>query len=325
MGSRYLTDLATVVRGAGIVVQEEPGWQTRARGSGGYNSGLPNHVMAHHTASGPSSDGQSDCNYMCYGSENRPIANLYLSRSGKVWVMAAGATNTNGSGHDPCGATSNDSMNAAAVGIECANEGTGEPYPTVQQDVYVRLVAALCAHYAIPVGRVHSHFEWAPDRKIDPAGQSRYATGSAKWNMNAFRADVEAGQLPAPTPTPPGRKKLMYVLLQDELGAHWATNMLQCRYLYSSTLIDVFKSMLTVFGYGTTPTKVKSADIKGGAYGEMIGPPPTAYGSTVWHNWTATWGLDLPQYGEVGAARADVALQDVRARVIAIQQAVASR
>lgn len=193
MGSRYLTDLANVVRGAGITVQEEPGWQTRARGSGGYNSGLPNHVMAHHTASNASSDGQADVNYMCYGSENRPISNLYLSRSGKVWVMAAGATNTNGSGHDPCGATANDSMNSSAIGIECANNGVGEPYPTVQQDVYVKLCRVLCDHYGIPNGRIHSHFEWAPDRKIDPAGQSRYASGGNKWNMGQFRSDCAAG------------------------------------------------------------------------------------------------------------------------------------
>lgn len=196
-----------MVRGLGITVQEEPGWQSRSRSSGGYNSGLPNHVMAHHTASNPSSDGQSDVNYMCYGSDNRPVANLYLSRTGKVWIMAAGATNTNGSGSDPCGATANDSMNSAAIGIEAANNGTGETWPTVQQDVYVKLVNGLCDHYGIPVGRVHSHFEWAPTRKIDPAGSSKYASGGNKWNMDAFRGDViafgaDGGQPPTPIPPP---------------------------------------------------------------------------------------------------------------------------
>ena len=29
MGARYLTDLAAVVRAAGLEVHEEPGWQTR--------------------------------------------------------------------------------------------------------------------------------------------------------------------------------------------------------------------------------------------------------------------------------------------------------
>jgi len=170
--------------------------------------------MCHHTASNPSSDGQSDVNYMVSGSDAAPVANLYLSRSGKVWVMAGGATNTNGSGSDPCGHTPTDSMNTHAIGIEAANNGVGEPWPTVQQDVYVRLVHALCDHYAIPVGRVHSHFEWAPTRKIDPAGSSRYASGSNMWNMDGFRGDVITGgtptpPTPTPTPTPEGMDETM--------------------------------------------------------------------------------------------------------------------
>lgn len=209
MGSRYLTDLADVCRGLGAWVHEEPGWQTRARGSGGYNSGLPTHVMCHHTASNPSSDGQSDVNYMCYSSENRPIANLYLSRTGEVWVMAAGATNTNGSGHDYWGGgVPNDSMNSYAIGIEAANNGVGEPWPAQQQDMYIRLVNGLCAHYGIPIGHVRAHFEWAPDRKIDPAGQSRYASGGSTWNMDQFRGDCatlspQPPQPGTPQPEPP--------------------------------------------------------------------------------------------------------------------------
>lgn len=201
MGSRYLTDLAQVCRTAVTVVHEENGWQTRARSSGGYNAGLPNHVMCHHTASNPSSDGQSDVNYMCYGSDNRPVANLYLSRKGEVWVMAGGATNTNGKGHDYwSGGVPNDSMNSYAIGIEAANNGVGEPWPEVQQLAYVDLVICLCDHYGIPNNQVRAHFEWAPDRKIDPAGQSYWATGSNKWNMNQFRVDCEGGARPTPGP-----------------------------------------------------------------------------------------------------------------------------
>jgi hypothetical protein len=187
---RYLTDLADVVRAAGLAVVEEPGWQTRARSSGGYGDGRPTHIMCHHTASGPGSDGQADVDYMCYGSDIRPVANLYLARNGQVWIMAAGATNTNGSGVDPCALTADDDMNVHAVGIEAANGGTGEPWPDIQQDAYVTLVAALCAAYTIDTGRVHAHFEWAPSRKIDPAGESRYADGAASWNMDIFRGDI---------------------------------------------------------------------------------------------------------------------------------------
>ena len=215
MGSRYLTDLANVVRGAGLVVQEEPGWQTRARGSGGYDSGRPNHIMVHHTASGPSSDGQPDVNYQCYGSDAKPVANLYLSRSGKVWIMAAGATNTNGTGTDPCGVTPMDSMNSHAIGIEAGNNGVGEVWPQAQQDAYVKLVAALCNAYGIPTGRIHSHIEWAPGRKIDPAGPSQWPpiNSSQSWDMNAFRGDVWLA--PNPTPTPGGDDPMRILILMD--------------------------------------------------------------------------------------------------------------
>ncbi|HEY4377308.1 MAG TPA: N-acetylmuramoyl-L-alanine amidase, partial [Acidimicrobiales bacterium] len=163
MSGRYLTDLADVCRRAGLVVQEEPGWQSRSRSSGGYASGRPTTVMCHHTASGASSDGQADVNYCCYGSADRPLANLYLARSGKVWVMAAGATNTNGKG-GPLNGVPADSMNTYAVAIEAANNGVGEPWPAAQQDAYVVLVVALQDAYGCP--HVSSHFEWSPGRKI---------------------------------------------------------------------------------------------------------------------------------------------------------------
>jgi hypothetical protein len=198
MGSKYLTDLATVCRNAGLVVQEEPNWQTRSRGSGGYDSGRPTHVMIHHTASNPSSDGQSDVNYCCYNSADRPWPTCTLSRSGKVWIMAAGATNTNGKGQDTWGGgVPNDSMNTYAVGIEAANTGTGEPWAQVQQDAYVARTKALCLAYGIPNNNIRQHSEWAPDRKIDPAGPSQWATRWT-WNGAAYRQTC-AGSTPPPT------------------------------------------------------------------------------------------------------------------------------
>jgi hypothetical protein len=107
-------------------------------------------------------------------------------------VLAAGATNTNGKG-GPLDGVPADSMNTHAIGVE-ANGGYGEAWPTVQTDSYTRGVAALMAHYRIDHCR--AHFEWAPDRKIDPAGPSPWATGNASWNMDAFRADLNGGDMP---------------------------------------------------------------------------------------------------------------------------------
>ena len=191
MGDRYLADLADVCRWAGLDVIEVDGWHHRARGSGGYDSGRPNHVMVHHTASGAGSDGWPDVNYCTFSDEDAPLCNLYLNRGGSVWVCAGGATNTNGSGQDPCNTTADDSMNSSAIGIEAGNNGSGELWPRAQLDALLTLTRALCDHYGIPTSRVHSHQEWAPGRKVDPAGPDRYASGGGTWNMDAFRSDLE--------------------------------------------------------------------------------------------------------------------------------------
>jgi hypothetical protein len=197
MGDRYLTDLADVCRRVGVPVHEVDGWQTRARGSGGYEAGRPDHVIVHHTASGPSSDGWPDVNYCTYGDEDAPLCNLYLSRVPELYVCAAGATNTNGAGYDPCQMIPDDSMNSHAIGIEAGNNGTGEAWPDPMLDAYLQLCRVLCDAYNIPVSAVHSHWEWAPTRKNDPAGGPRWQHGGGpsaiSWTMDEFRADLAAG------------------------------------------------------------------------------------------------------------------------------------
>jgi hypothetical protein len=139
---------------------------------------------------------------------------LYLSRSGIFYVVAAGRVCTNGAGSSKPwnGGVPDDMMNHYAISIEAANNGIGEAWSPIQIHSYVHGVAALTRAYNIPIERVRAHFEWAPGRKIDPAGQSPYANGSAKWNMDQFRADVVAVNIavsipptpdPIPVPIPP--------------------------------------------------------------------------------------------------------------------------
>jgi len=222
MGYMYLTDLADVLWAAGLTVVEHPGWETRARGSGGYEPGRPDHVMVHHTASGPSSDPAGDVAYIAAGADAAPLANLYLSRTGVVTVIAAGATNTNGSGTAPWpGGCPDDQMNTHAIGIEAANSGTGESWPAVQQDAYLAVCSALCTAYGIPPDRVRAHYEYAPGRKIDPAGPSDYATGSNSWAMDPFRADVAAVTAPAPTPPDPPPSEdndMAFIIINRDTG-----------------------------------------------------------------------------------------------------------
>ncbi|CAF0965573.1 unnamed protein product [Rotaria sordida] len=155
--NRMLTDLADILRKAGLNVVEEPGWKTRGHG-----------VMA----SVKVRDGRPDL--------SGPLSQLGLGRSGTWYVIAAGR-----SYH--AGATIDDSIfgNSNSIGIEA--EATGTPadnvghkhWPEVQWESYVRGVKALQAAYGVLTSRVLGHKEAAvpAGRKPDP-----------NFSMNEFRA-----------------------------------------------------------------------------------------------------------------------------------------
>jgi hypothetical protein len=190
-GGRSLTDLADVLRRAGLRVHEVDGWEQRQRGGSGYGQADPIGVIVHHTASPPSWDGQPDTRFLTFDCDVKPMANLYLDRGGQWWVLAGGATNTNGAG-GPWGPIPRDSANSRVIGIEAGNNGVGEPWPDVMQDSYVAGVAALADAYGVEAANILSHQEWAPTRKVDPAGPSRFGSvnGSGSWDMDRFRAAV---------------------------------------------------------------------------------------------------------------------------------------
>lgn len=205
MGSVWLGSLPDVLRNAGVPVEVYPGWETRSRSSGGYDTVLG--IQVHHTASNTTP--KNDMAYMWLNAPAKPIGALYLDRTGRWTVGAAGATNTSGKGGPLLttrGTIPLDAANRFVISIEAANRGDGEVWPDAQLRSYVKGVAALARAYLggvvrIP-GDVHSHFEWAPTRKNDPAGNSWYATGASKWNMTQFRSDVNAAITP-PQPPPP--------------------------------------------------------------------------------------------------------------------------
>jgi N-acetylmuramoyl-L-alanine amidase len=196
MGLIYLTDLATWLRDAGLNVIEYSGWQERSRGSGGYDQ-LPLCVMWHHTASGPSWNGQKDADYIATGDEDAPLANLYIDRSGTVWVIAAGATNTNGSGNSITfsrGTVPQDSMNTRALGVEMGNDGVGELWPRVQVDSMFMVSNVCNANFGNQPTDVSTHNFYAPTRKIDPATinvegswKPASANSSSSWHVESVR------------------------------------------------------------------------------------------------------------------------------------------
>jgi len=205
-GGSLLQDLADVLRKAGLTVQEVDGWKQRQRGGSGYQMSRPEGIIVHHTASPSSWDGKRDVDYMTKQCDAKPLANLYLDRSGRFWVLAAGATNTNGKG-GPWQSLPQNGANSRVIGIEAGNNGLGEAWPEAMQDAYVNGVAALAAAYRIDTKMILSHQEWAPGRKVDPSGPSRFGSRNAagSWNMDNFRAAVakkrgEAAHAPVVAP-----------------------------------------------------------------------------------------------------------------------------
>ena len=300
MGSLYLSDLADVCRRTSYPVVEvgsSPSrtgdeWKRRGRsGNTGYESGRPSHVMVHHTASSRSADGWDDANYCTFNSSNKPVCNLLISRMAEIFVCAAGPTNTNGSGGDPCG-MANDSMNSHAIGIEASNDGIGEVWSSDMLDCYNRLCAELCTTYGIPTGRIHSHWEYAAYRgKIDPAGPPRPTGGGPaplSWNMNAFRSDVEAiggGGGPPPFPPTPGDDDMAEFIIgyagADTDGAMYATDLHTKTWLVDSAMVSAKEAVIAMSGGDPSWRSIGDAQLFK-AYGPIVGPRP---------NKADEWGL----------------------------------
>ena len=226
----FLTKLAHWCREVTDDVDEWPGWQTRGRSGGQpFAPGRPWCVMYHHTASGDQSLEQ----YHASGSPNAPVCNLDIASNGRVIVIAAGPTNTNGKGRDlrtSKGTVPADSMNSYALGIEFYNNGTGMPWPQRQIDVGFAVIANIQRHLGLQPTDLFTHHEYAPTRKVDPATalavvgpwQPRPTTTSGTWNDDDLRAENAArygGDAPEPEPEPEEDDMLMLAKGSD--GSNW--------------------------------------------------------------------------------------------------------
>jgi hypothetical protein len=169
-----LTDLAHVLRAAGLTVVEVPGWRTRGHGE----LVRVDTIVCHHTATSAKAagnypslaivrDGRSDL--------PGPLCNLGLGRDGTVYVVAASLAYHAGTVRQTTYG------NAYSIGIEAEHDGIS-PWPPALLAAYARLCAVLAEHYQLPTSRVLGHKEvCAPvGRKTDP-----------NTDMDAFRAAVD--------------------------------------------------------------------------------------------------------------------------------------
>jgi hypothetical protein len=191
--------LPGILRAAGLIVNEVPGWQNRGHGDEGKVLG----VLCHHTC-GPLHGDLPDLNVLIDGRPDLggPLCNLGLGRSGQYWMIAAGKGWHAGGGNWQ-GITDG---NAHLIGIEAENIGTSdrqgnplEPWPAVQMDAYKRGCAAILRHIgALPIMCAgHKEYALPHGRKDDP-----------NFDMVAFRRDVAAlmalpaGVSPVAVPSP---------------------------------------------------------------------------------------------------------------------------
>lgn len=181
-----LSNMANVLRAAGLTVVEVPGWQTR--GFLGRDLKEVRGVLWHHTV-GPRTGNMPSLNVLINGRPDvsGPLSQLGLARDGTVYVIAAGLSN-----HAGAGSWVNipkDMGNYYLIGIEMESAGT-PPYDWTADQIRVapHLGAALEKAYLMrlqPELRLQiGHLEYSSQGKIDPAG----------WpgGMNGLRNNINA-------------------------------------------------------------------------------------------------------------------------------------
>lgn len=171
----------------GLKVEEKEGWRHRGRPYNFY----PRAIIAHHTASGAQSGNFASEGVVTSGRSDLPgpLCQVLLGRDGTVKMIAAGYANHAGYGGPRAGMPAN-MGNTYSIGIEAENNGVGEPWTKAQLNAYYRLCAALLVWIGKKdVSVVIGHKEWAPGRKIDPAG----------IDMNRFREQVRKAMNQGPS------------------------------------------------------------------------------------------------------------------------------
>lgn len=218
MGTINLAKLPQYLTKWGVRFETYGDWLTVGRLSGGMDS--MRGIIIHHSASPTTAKLSSSITYNLTG-PSHPIASGILSRDrdGPKLVLYAGlATNHAGKGGPMLssrGTIAQDAANRVTVGYEAENNGTTEQWSPALCDLYVLVCVATLdwannetfgavggGHVDLKASDVHSHREWAPTRKIDPAGPSRWSNSRGVWDMNKFRAEV-AAKLAAGPPVPP--------------------------------------------------------------------------------------------------------------------------
>ena len=164
----------------GLHVIRQANWDLRGDPDG-FN---PHGVVCHHTASNATAGNAPSLGICINGRPDLPgpLCHVLLARDATAYVIASGRAN-----HAGAGGWRGLSGNSSVLGIEVENNGVGEPWTDQLLDAFARCCAALLEGMGDDTADYCClHREWAPTRKIDPAGPGFPQDG------NAWRARVQA-------------------------------------------------------------------------------------------------------------------------------------
>lgn len=202
-----LLDLPDVLRRTDLDVVLEPGWTTRGHGV----MRSVDTIVTHHTA-GPRTGDHPSLGVIRDGRPGLkgPLSQLFLSRSGRVHVVAAGLCYHAGAVRDVA------YSNARAIGIEAEAAGVDNvptDWPSVQMNAYAQLCAALCLGYHLDPSDVLGHKEvcYPAGRKVDPnfgMGPFRDRVAAELDRLTGATRGGTRPVVPAPRPSVDGRPVL---------------------------------------------------------------------------------------------------------------------
>jgi N-acetylmuramoyl-L-alanine amidase len=138
---------------AGIPTQWQP--------SPNFNERRPDHVVIHYTGA----DHAADALRMLTSPQARVSAHYLVGRDGTIVQLVDERQRAWHAGVSAWGSSFD--VNSSSIGIELDNNGR-EPYPPLQIDALLSLLADLRQRYRLPAANFLGHSDVAPRRKIDP-------------------------------------------------------------------------------------------------------------------------------------------------------------
>jgi hypothetical protein len=201
-----LSNMANVLRAAGLTVVETPGWATR--GYAGQDLAAVRGILWHHTATHRSRFAAEDAPTLSLCIHGRsdlpgPLCQIVFGRDGTVYLTAAGVSNHAGRGVAPN--IPENQGNHYLIGIEMESSGIApwdwtEDQKRVAPYLGAALERAYLSYLPEDLRLQLGHKEYSYDGKIDPAG----------WpgDMDGLRASINkvltSTPEPAKKPTTPG-------------------------------------------------------------------------------------------------------------------------